>query len=93
MTVATILHRPGADGVGAVERVQDVEPILDHNAWLRSQPQSRKSDLRHIATVPFVTLEKWMNEDGCNALGFSNHEFGLYIKRKLFEHSKLRVDR
>ena len=42
---------------------QDVEPILEHNAMLRSQPQ--KSDWgRHIASVPNVIWMKWINDSG-----------------------------
>lgn len=45
------------------ERVQDVQDILDRNAMLRSMPQ--KSDWgRHVASIPCVILEKWMNESG-----------------------------
>jgi len=44
------------------ERVQDVEPILENNKRLRSIPQ--KSDWgRHIASVPNVIWEKWLNEE------------------------------
>jgi hypothetical protein len=44
-------------------RSQDVEDILDRNAMLRSLPQ--KSDWgRHIASIPCVILEKWMNDSG-----------------------------
>lgn len=44
------------------ERVQDVEPILEHNKYLQGEPQ--KSDWgRHVASVPSVIVEKWLNEE------------------------------
>jgi len=44
------------------ETIQDVEPILERNHVLRSQPQ--KSDWgRHIACIPNVILVRWLNEE------------------------------
>jgi hypothetical protein len=63
MSVATRVHisRPD-DKEFAIERCQDVEPIIEWNAMLRSQ--SQKSDWgRHIGTVPNVVFEKWLNEE------------------------------
>jgi hypothetical protein len=60
VTVQTLYH---ADGSAiTVQRVQDVEPILEHNKTLRTIEQ--RSDWgRHIASVPNVVLEKWLNEE------------------------------
>lgn len=77
-----------------IEHIQDVEPILDRNARLRSDPQ--KSDWgRHIASIPNIILVKWMNEDGANVLAMSSEEFGAFIRRKLNDPDwrHLRVDR
>ena len=74
--------------------MQDVEPILERNAWLRAE--SQKSDWgRHIASIPNVILVRWMNEDGVNVLGMSSEEWGSYIRRKLGDPDwrHLRVDR
>ncbi len=77
-----------------VEHLQDVAPILDHNAALRAEPQ--KSDWgRHIASIPNVILVRWMTEDGVNVLGMTGEEWGKYIKRKLDDPDwrHLRVDK
>ena len=45
-----------------VNRVQDVEPILERNKVLRGIAQP--SDWgRHVATIPNVILERWFNEE------------------------------
>jgi hypothetical protein len=78
----------------AIEHFQDVEPILERNAALRSEPQ--KSDWgRHIASIPNVVLIKWMNEEGADVLKMSGDEFGVFIKKKLDDPDWrfLRVDR
>ncbi len=63
-------------------RVQDVEPIIEANKALQNTTQ--KSDWgRHIARIPNVILEKWINEDGVNYLALPAEEFGKMIKRKL----------
>lgn len=58
--VLTRLHFEGRTIVR--ERVQDVEPILEHNKALRSQEQH--SDWgRHVASIPNVIYERWLNEE------------------------------
>lgn len=58
--VLTRLHFEGRTIVR--ERVQDVEPILEHNKALRSQEQH--SDWgRHVASIPNVIYERWFNEE------------------------------
>ena len=61
--IITRPHYDAGEKLMVFERLQDVEPILNHNAALRQQEQ--KSDWgRHVASVPCVILEKWMNESG-----------------------------
>ena len=64
---------------------QDVEPILERNKMLRSQPQ--RSDWgRHIATIPNVILVRWLNEEharGRRDLALFSKEFDEVVKRKL----------
>lgn len=70
-----------ADGRITFERIQDVEPILDANKAL--EPVAQRGDFRHIATIPNVLIEKWMNEEGAPVLGMSSHDFATFIRRKL----------
>jgi hypothetical protein len=83
VTVQTLYH---ADGKSfTIERVQDVEPILEHNKTLRTLEQ--RSDWgRHVASVPNVVLEKWLTEEwerGNIHMQFGTEEFYGMVERKL----------
>lgn len=93
MSVKTLYHPNGQEIT--VERVQDVEPILEHNAVLRTHEQ--KSDWgRHRASVPNVVLEKWLNEAAARGhiMQFGSEEFYEMVERKLEdpENAKFRTD-
>jgi hypothetical protein len=80
--VTTRVHLDRSDGVVHVERIQDVEPILARNKALQSVPQ--QSDWgRHIASIPNVILERWIQEEGVNYLALPGEEFARLIRRKL----------
>lgn len=69
-----------------INRVQDVEPILEDNKRLQTEPQSRKVPFRHIARVPNIILEKWFNEElarGNAALKWGSKEFDALCAKKL----------
>ena len=76
---------------------QDVEPILERNKALRSQPQ--KSDWgRHVATIPNVILVRWLNEEyaaGNVSLRMYTPDFNELVARKLADPdwAYLRVDK
>lgn len=85
--VQTIYH---FDGIGhnknvTVERIQDVEPILENNKKLRGEKQ--KSDWgRHVATIPNVVLEQWLNDEiarGNTTIRWGSKEFDELIHRKI----------
>lgn len=71
------------DGDITVERIQDVEPIIERNKALQNTPQKRAGSFRHIGSIPNVILERWILEDGCNYLALPKDEFDRLIKRKL----------
>lgn len=75
------VHIDRAGGTITFERHQDVAPILDSNKQLEQIGQ--KGDFRHIATIPNVIIEQWMNESGAPILGMSRDEFARFIKRKI----------
>ena len=82
MTVRTEVHTDAAERKIFFRRVQDVEPILEHNKLLQGLEQ--RSDWgRHIASIPAVIIEKWINEDGVNSLALPKDEFTRLVKRKL----------
>lgn len=84
------------DGEAIIKSYDDVEPILEHNKELRSQPQ--KSDWgRHIGTIPNIIIVKWLNaewERGHDIKPFSA-EFNEMIAQKLRDPdwAYLRTDR
>jgi hypothetical protein len=82
----SIASRDHFDGRTIIrERVQDVEPILEHNALLRTMEQ--KSDWgRHIASIPNVIMERWFNEEyqrGNVSLRLYSKEMDEIVARKL----------
>jgi hypothetical protein len=82
--VLTRLHVQ-ASGAFAFERWQDCEDIVERNKALQSIPQY--SDwARHVASIPCVLLEKWLNEEyerGNVSLRMFSEEFNAVIARKL----------
>lgn len=90
--IVTRVHRDKADRRIIFERVQDVEPILDANKALQGERQ--RGDFRHIASIPNVILEKWMNDDGANVLAMGTREFEAFVRRKLADpdNAFLRTD-
>jgi hypothetical protein len=85
------------DGTVAIEHVQDVEPILEHNKMLRGEEQH--SDWgRHVASIPNVIYVKWLDEEhakGNTSLRMFTPEFDLIVQKKLNdpEWAYLRTDR
>lgn len=82
MSVETLYHVDGKKLT--VARTQDVEPILENNKRLQTMEQ--RSDWgRHVASVPNVVLEKWLNEEAerGNVMTFGSQEFFAMVERKL----------
>ena len=76
------------DGKIIVNRTQDVQRILEWNKERNIEGHNRKSDMRHVGSIPFVVVEMWMNECGA---AFGSQELNEYIKKKLMsgEYNKL----
>lgn len=80
MSVSTKLHVSNGDVT--IERVQDVEPILEANkAEMNSHGDYTKfnGDMHKVASVPNVIIEQWIKE-GINVFD-PNH--AAAVKRKL----------
>lgn len=72
-------------GTLSVKRVQDVEPILENNNELRKEGQ-RSEWGRHVATIPNVILERWLNEEwerGNVTIKLFGPEMDALVDRKL----------
>lgn len=60
--IATELHVDHVDRTFTLNRVQDVQDIIDRNKYLQTIEQ--KSDWgRHVATIPNIFIEKWLREE------------------------------
>lgn len=62
-------------------RLQDVEPHMNHAAYLRSMGEVGTKEMRHAAVLPNVLVEKYLNDHG-----ISMHEFTVnpeHLKRML----------
>lgn len=91
----TQIHQDGRQLT--INRWQDVEPIIENNKRLQGEPQSRTSSFRHIASVPNVILEKWLNEElarGNTSIRWGSAEFDALVARKLKDpdYRHLRTD-
>jgi len=72
-----------SNDVTHIQKVQDVEPILERNKEL-AKTDHQKNGIRsgwwHAASIPNVIIEKWISEDGIN---FYNPDHWAAVKRKL----------
>jgi hypothetical protein len=60
--IDTRLYVDDSERSFTIDRVQDVEAIIDLNKYLQTVEQ--KSDWgRHIARIPNIFLEKWLKEE------------------------------
>ena len=95
--IRTIFHGDDAAKNFTIERVQDVEDIIERNKSLQTVKQ--KSDWgRHIATIPNIFLEQWLNEEwkrGNTSIRLFSKEMDALIARKLRDPDWrfLRVDK
>jgi len=71
-----------------VERVQDVQPIIEANkrdqadkAFLNGYSES--GDLKHVARIPLIILEQWAKEAGINRKAIFGPEMSEIIRKKL----------
>ncbi len=92
--MSDVLNRYHHDGDRLIiERVQDVEPYLEHLAKIRQVTDgvSESGDFRYAGTIPDVIVEKYCNERGISYAEFVNNR--EHHRRILNDpnYSKLRV--
>lgn len=80
--VETIVHHDDDGDRLIIERAQDVQPILDHNKRLftHNDGYSPSRELRRVASIPLVVVEKWLREDGIDVF---NKDHAEAVRRKL----------
>jgi len=76
----TIYHQ---DGI--IERVQDVEPILETCKAFHNEGLHGESDMKHAARIPNVIIERYLNDNHITMQEFMNNE--EHIKRLLNDPS------
>ena|SRR6185312_11098734 len=86
--MSEVVTRPHFDPGGqtiTIERIQDVEDIIERNKALQKIEQ--KSDWgRHVASIPNVILERWLNEEharGNIGIKLFDAEMDRLVERKL----------
>lgn len=78
--VATRMHYNDADDTFSIERIQDVEPILELNKQRQAQGWDGYSDSGEFQTdyeLPIVVAEKLLNEKGLDSLN-KNHDAAIH---------------
>lgn len=92
----TLLHFDKSDAV-TVERVEDVEPYLEHNKMLRDMPQTNTDGMKHCWSAPPVIYEKLFNEynEGKNPpdLRMFGPEFSAYAHKRIMTDPDLKAFR
>jgi hypothetical protein len=73
------------NGVLEIRTFQDIEPIIEANKAAQNNSDFNNGytpsrDLKHVASIPRVILNKWAKESGLNVF---SREFGEYLKKKL----------
>lgn len=76
--VKTIFH--GGDDDVTIERVQDVEGILEENKRVYDEDQNRKAFGRRVASIPNIVIEQWMKE-GINIFNMNSDPD---VRKKIF---------
>ena len=76
------LHFDDATGRFAIERIQDVDPVLDSNKEKvnHSSGYSSSRELREVAEIPMVIVLKWRDELGIDVF---NKDHWPAVKRLL----------
>lgn len=90
--MAKIFHR-NHDGSWTYETRADVQPVLDANkeAQNHCDPNSPTGELRLVARIPPIFVQKWFNEEG---IDYYNPDHQEAVDRKLNsnEYRWLRTD-
>ena len=68
-----------------VQRIQDVEDVIENNKRLQGEKQNSEWG-RHVASIPVVFLERWLNEEwqrGNTTIRLFGSEMDKLVERKL----------
>jgi hypothetical protein len=71
---------------GYVELEDDVEAVIENNKRLQNEPQDKKSSFRHVASIPNIFINQWLNEEyarGNVGIKLFGPEMDALVARKL----------
>lgn len=68
------------NGTFVISAQQDVQPILDRNKAMQNAGK-QTGDLRLVASIPTIFIEKFMNEQGFNLLKLGKQDFEKMIRK------------
>ena len=77
-----------------IKSEQDVDPILAMNKELqkdKSLTRSKSGELRYVAQIPNIVIEKWLKEEGLNIFN-KDHWEKIKLKLNDSEYQYLRTD-
>jgi hypothetical protein len=67
--VVTKFHYDPVEDRMTIERVQDIEPILEKNKRsFNDAPINWKGEFHHVGSIPHVIIEKYKNDTGIDLL-------------------------
>lgn len=98
LTGRTLVWHELDDGTFGVETVQEIDPVLDHNAALRTSGVNNyipAIDARLVANIPIGVITKWRNDYGIDYYqSFRDPDVERAIDRLLNDKDwyKLRTD-
>jgi len=69
------------DGSMTVERTQDCVPIAEYAKALSNAGMTGSSEMRHAASIPYVMIEKYINDNGITFHEWSSNK--EHIRRML----------
>lgn len=95
LTGITTYHNYDHDSkITTIERVQDVQPILDRNKALANdssyKQQGMKDSFLHAAHIPMIIIEKWLLEEGIDVFN-AEHYPKVRAKLNSSEYQYLRT--
>jgi hypothetical protein len=64
----------GADHEFAIQRSQDVEPILNYTKEMNRIGAGKGADLRHCAEIPMIIVENYMQRTGITFREFTESQ-------------------
>jgi hypothetical protein len=79
LDIQTNIH--AKDGEVTIERVQDCTAIADFARAKHNEGHHGSSDMKHAASIPFVMIEKYLNDNNITFHEFSSNN--EHIRRVL----------